>query len=144
MPTVLTGLKISSGSLSNMLSILSSLLKAMLFSTRLYSLGPIVRVHRLYPGLYKHNHHPEYRSSVEHFFGFLKLSLPPILDLLPSIILIQYPLQPSNLLQLQIAPTTLLTREKKFLDMLLVKVHEILICIANTYNFNNKLSKTRD
>ncbi|MHA1686787.1 MAG: hypothetical protein ACTSYD_10365 [Candidatus Heimdallarchaeaceae archaeon] len=98
MPTVLTGLKISSGSLSNMLSFLSSFLKAMLFSTRLCSLGPIVRAHRLYPCLYKHNHHPEYRSSVEHFFGLLKLSLPPILDLLPSTVLIQYSLQPSNLL----------------------------------------------
>ncbi|MHA1853852.1 MAG: hypothetical protein ACTSUF_10170, partial [Candidatus Heimdallarchaeaceae archaeon] len=63
--------KISSGSLSNMLSILSSLLKAMLLSTLLYSLGPIVRAHRLYHGLYKHNHHPEYRSSVEHFFGLI-------------------------------------------------------------------------
>ncbi|MHA1685098.1 MAG: hypothetical protein ACTSYD_01690, partial [Candidatus Heimdallarchaeaceae archaeon] len=79
----LFGVKISSGSSSNMLSFLSSLLKVMLISTRLYSLGPIVRAHRLYHGLYKHNHHPEYRSSVEHFFGILKLSLPPILDRLP-------------------------------------------------------------
>ncbi|MHA1684895.1 MAG: hypothetical protein ACTSYD_00655 [Candidatus Heimdallarchaeaceae archaeon] len=61
-------------------------------------LGPIVRAHRFYPGLYRHNHHPEYRSSVEHVFVLLKLSFPPILDRLPSTILIQYPLQPSNLL----------------------------------------------
>ncbi|MHA1685652.1 MAG: hypothetical protein ACTSYD_04495 [Candidatus Heimdallarchaeaceae archaeon] len=83
-------------------------------------LGPIVRAHRFYPGLYKHNHHPEYRSSVEHVFGLLKLSFPPILDLLPSTILIQYSLQSSHLLQLSLAPTTLLTREKKFLDMLII------------------------
>ncbi|MHA1852058.1 MAG: hypothetical protein ACTSUF_00950, partial [Candidatus Heimdallarchaeaceae archaeon] len=59
--------------------------------------------HRLYPCFYKHNHHPDYRSNVEHFFGILQLSLPPILDLLPSTVLIQYPLQPSHLLQLSIA-----------------------------------------
>ncbi|UJG44156.1 MAG: transposase [Candidatus Heimdallarchaeum endolithica] len=50
-------------------------------------LGPIVQAHRLYPGLYRRNHHPEYRSSIEHVFGLLKLSLPPILDRLPSTIL---------------------------------------------------------
>ena len=50
-------------------------------------LGPIVRAHRFYPGLYNHNHHPEYRSSVEHVFGLIKLSFPPILDRLPSTIL---------------------------------------------------------
>ncbi|MHA1852873.1 MAG: hypothetical protein ACTSUF_05105 [Candidatus Heimdallarchaeaceae archaeon] len=120
MPTVLTGQKISSSSSSNMLSILSSLLKAMLFSTLLYSLGPIVRAHRLYPGLYKHNHHPDYRSIVEHVFFLLQLSFPPILDRLPSTILIQYSLQSSNLLQLSIAPTTLLTRKKNFWTCLIL------------------------
>ncbi|MHA1407681.1 MAG: transposase [Candidatus Heimdallarchaeaceae archaeon] len=50
-------------------------------------LGPTVRAHHLYPSLYKHNHHPEYSSSVEHVFSLLKLSLPPILDRLPSTIL---------------------------------------------------------
>ena len=50
-------------------------------------LGPIVRAHRLYPGLYRYNHHPEYRSSVEHVFGLLKLSFPPLLYRLSSTIL---------------------------------------------------------
>ncbi|MHA1685350.1 MAG: hypothetical protein ACTSYD_02955 [Candidatus Heimdallarchaeaceae archaeon] len=61
-------------------------------------LGPIVRAHHLYTYLYRHNHHPKYRSSVEHVFGLIKLYLPPILDRLPTTILTQYPLQPSNLL----------------------------------------------
>ncbi|MHA1854221.1 MAG: transposase [Candidatus Heimdallarchaeaceae archaeon] len=50
-------------------------------------LESIVRAHRLYPGLYRHNHHPEYRSSVEHVFGLIKLFFPPILDRLPSTLL---------------------------------------------------------
>jgi len=37
-------------------------------------LGPIVRAHRLYPGLHKHNHHPEYRISVEHVFASFSLN----------------------------------------------------------------------
>ncbi|UJG42138.1 MAG: hypothetical protein K9W45_06675 [Candidatus Heimdallarchaeum aukensis] len=34
-------------------------------------IGPIVQAHRLYPGLYRRNHHPEYRSSIEHVFGLV-------------------------------------------------------------------------
>lgn len=50
-------------------------------------LGPLVSFLRRYPGLYRHNHHPEYRSSVEHVFGLLKLSPPHLSDRLPSTLL---------------------------------------------------------
>ncbi|MHA1686474.1 MAG: hypothetical protein ACTSYD_08730 [Candidatus Heimdallarchaeaceae archaeon] len=53
--------------------------------------------------------------------GLLKLSLPPILNRLPSTILNQYSLQPSNLLQLSIAPTyNAPKKRKKILDMLIL------------------------
>ena len=39
-------------------------------------LGPIVLAHRLYPGFYRPNHHPEYRSSVEHAFVLFSSNSP--------------------------------------------------------------------
>ena len=33
----------------------------------------IVRAYKSYPSLYRHNHHPERRSSVEHVFDLIKL-----------------------------------------------------------------------
>jgi len=39
-----------------------------------------VRAEKNYPGLYRRNHHPERRASVEHVFGLIKLRPPIIYD----------------------------------------------------------------
>lgn len=40
----------------------------------LYAIDEIVRAHKKYPGLYKHNHNPEFRSAVEHSFGDIQIA----------------------------------------------------------------------
>ncbi|UJG44368.1 MAG: transposase [Candidatus Heimdallarchaeum endolithica] len=76
--------------------------------------GPIVQAHRLYPSLYRHNHHPEYRSSVKHVFGLVSsnslfprsLIVYPLPFFLPCTVL--------SLLQLPFTPSDRLVGEKEF------------------------------